>query len=171
MKKTNEMVNAKMMRRMNKEVCLLKDKYGASNVNNYPGEDEHDVFVLSLTLTTPYKFNYIVHVDIHYDYPFTSPDVFLISKDKTSRTLYFEFFKRCSEFYIRDNPFPEHECPCCYNMICRRELNTPIVEIIQDIEHYDKQLVRLRSRYYATKYLYKTNRMDADIFNIVFSYL
>jgi len=171
------MVNLKMMNRVNKEVKLLEDYYGKDKVEvRTLFENEQDEYVINV-----YKNKHLfcnVKIILYYDYPFKDPAFcFYYKSDNCNRMIqtikYFDFFEKCSLFYLTRNgvKLDEHLCPCCYHAICNRELTESLLKLSKDVQKFGVQFMRLREKYFLKKYIQDRNYLDEDSLNIALSYI
>lgn len=172
------MVKLKMMKRVYKEIHLLEEYYGKDKVDvRTLVENEQDEYVINI-----YKNKHLfcnVKTFLYYDYPFKDPSFSLYFTDKSNNNIvnhtikYFDFFAKCSLFYYTRNEveLEDHQCPCCYNAICDRRLNTSLLELSKDVQKFGDQFMRLREKYFMKKYIQQKNNIDENLLNIILGYI
>lgn len=169
------MVKLKIMNRVNKELELLKQNYGNDKVEvRSILENEKDPYVINVYKNKNLFFD--IKIVLPYDYPFKDPR-FLFYHNEDSNMIatidYFDFFKQCSNFYFYKNNIilEDHQCPCCYNALCNRQLNETLLAISKDIQKLGIQFNRLREKYFLKKYMIFLNNLNEDIINILLTYI
>lgn len=174
------MVKLKMMKRVYKEIQLLEDYYGKDKVDARTLiENEQDEYVINIYKNQNLFCN--VKIFLYYDYPFKEPSItfYFSQKDKNNKSIvndtikYFDFFAKCSLFYYTRNEveLEDHQCPCCYNAICDRQLNTSLLELSKDVHKFGNQFMRLREKYFMKKYIQQKNNIDENLLNIILGYI
>tara|TARA_A100001011_G_scaffold195608_1_gene203972 strand:+ start:3596 stop:4105 length:510 start_codon:yes stop_codon:yes gene_type:complete len=169
------MVKLKMMKRIYKELNILENYYGKEKIEvRTLFENEQDPYVINV-----YKNKHLfcnIKIILPYNYPFKEPMFCLYSVNsdkKISIINYFDFFKKCSQFYFYENNvmLQEHSCPCCFNKICNRQLNETLLELSKDVQKFGIQFMRLREKYFLKNYIKILNYLNEDVLNIILSYI
>jgi hypothetical protein len=169
------MVKLKIMKRVNKELELLKQKYGNDKVEvRSILENEKDPYVINVYKNKNLLFD--IKIILPYDYPFKDPRFFFYHNEDSNMIAtidYFDFFKDCSIFYFykKNIILEDHQCPCCYNALCNRQLNESLLEISKDIQKFGIQFTRLREKYFLKKYMTLSNNLNEDVINNLLSYI
>lgn len=165
------MVRVKMMKRVKKEVALLIDNYGENNIIFTPTIPINETVPLVIYIKKNPTLVFNLKITLHSDYPFKSPEVSLYNKEID--ICYYDFFKICSKFYYfsKQTILTEHICPCCFNIMCRRELNQSLFVLTQDVQKFGDQFHRLRERYFASKYISFVNNLNDDILKYILDYI
>jgi len=163
------MVKQKLQRRMNKEIIFLKNYYSDEKVLVVKTSNENDV--VNIFIKNNSKLPYDVKIEVYCDYPFASPNIFLLDAKSGNVIIYYDFFKMCSEFYFSRVDFEEHLCPCCHNIMCCREISNSLLELTRDIEKFHIQFRRLRTLYYIKKFKTKIKTLKEDNIEDIIKYI
>ena len=163
------MVKKQIQKRMEKEISYLKDY--CHNDNIYVTSVESDFDDINIFIKCNNKIKYNVKIEVYYDYPFKPPNVYLLNKENNNIISYYDFFKKCSSFYLSIVHPIHHECPCCHNILCSRNISDPLVKIIKDIEKFDLQFKRIRSLYYMKKIRSYIKKLHEDNINSIIEYI
>lgn len=162
------MVRKRINNRMKKEISYLERYYPENTISQSNPSDDHEV--LNIYIKHNNKLLYNVIIDIYYKYPFESPGVYFYGRNN-EKILYFNFFKTCSDFYLKNISYAIHSCPCCWNLVCNREVCNSLLDILKDVEFLDNQFKCIRSRYFCSKYLNLVDEMSDDMVNYIIDYI
>lgn len=163
------MVKHKLIKRVNKEIEMLKKYYNSENVSTNNPTTEEELLIIYIKQNKFIANNFII--EIPFEYPFQGPEIYFVNNNL--KIPYYEFYKNASRYYlnVKKIKFTEHICPCCFNLIANRQISTPLLTITKDIQFYESQFKRLQERFYCTKYINKINNINNDIINIIIEYI
>jgi len=162
------MVRNKIVNRINREIILLKNFCKFNKITQTISVSEKESIIVYIYKNSEIEYN--IKIEILYDYPFDPPNVSFFNNNNQT-ILYYDFYKNCSDFYLKYLNIEGHICPCCFNIICNISVCNTLVDIIKDVHIYHNQFKRLREMYFFKKFINCKNNLNNDIINIIIDYL